>query len=128
MALEEVAGGLGSPCAGGVGSDASEEHFSGGDVDEEQQVVAAQEWGVDACEVACNGCLGAQELGPGHRAALWRGVDAVVFEDSPDCGGPDLVAEVGEFAVDAAVAPGRIVCGHSDDEPSDLGGGGWPAW
>ena len=50
----------------------------------------------------------------------------MVFEDSPRGGGPDLIAEVGEFALDAAVAPGRIVGGHRDDEPADLGGGGWP--
>ena len=42
----------------GVGGDSCVEHFSGADVDEEQQVVAAQECGVDGGEVAGSGGLG----------------------------------------------------------------------
>ena len=41
MTEEEVAGCLGGPGPGRVGGDAGEEHFAVGDVDEEQQVVAA---------------------------------------------------------------------------------------
>ena len=42
MAQEQVAGCLGGRRAGRVGGDSGEDHFAGGDVDEEQQVVAAQ--------------------------------------------------------------------------------------
>ena len=52
----------------------------------------------------------------------------MMFEDPPHGGSPDLMAEVGEFALDAPVAPGRIVGGHADDQFADLGGGGWPPW
>ena len=49
---------MGGPGSGGVSGDLGDEHVSGGDVDEEQQVVAAQERGVDAGEVAGDGGLG----------------------------------------------------------------------
>ena len=58
VAEEEVAGGLGCPGAGGVGGETGEDHLSGGDVDEEQAVVAAQRGGVDGEEVAGDGSLG----------------------------------------------------------------------
>ena len=73
MTHEEVAGGLGGPGARRVGGDAAVEHFAVGDVDEEQQVAAAQHGGVDGHEVTSNGGLGAQELGPGNTLAAGRG-------------------------------------------------------
>jgi hypothetical protein len=33
------------------------------------------------------------------------------------------IHQTGEFAVDAAVAPGRVVRRHVDDEPANLSGG-----
>ena len=42
----------------GLRGDSGEEYFAGGDVDEEQQVVAAQHGGVDAGKVARDGGLG----------------------------------------------------------------------
>jgi hypothetical protein len=51
VAQEEVACLLGGPRASRVGRDPPTEHFSAGDVDEEQQVVAAQQRAVDAGEV-----------------------------------------------------------------------------
>lgn len=57
MAEQKVGGFLGSPRTGRVGGDAGEEHFSGGDVDEEQQIVTAQQSGIDSGEVAGDGCL-----------------------------------------------------------------------
>ncbi len=85
---EQVAGSLGGPRAGRIGGDAGEEHLAGGDVDEEQHVVAAQQCGVDGQEVAGDCSLGVQELRPGDLRSLWGRVDAVLFEDSPDGGGP----------------------------------------
>jgi len=63
---EEVAGGLGGPRAGRVGGGTGEEHFAGVHLDEEQDVVAAQECGIDGEEVTRDRGLGVQELGPGH--------------------------------------------------------------
>ena len=105
VAQQQVSRGLGGPGCGGVGGDAAVEDFAVGDVDEEQQVVVAQQGRVDGHEVAGNGGLGAQELGPGQARALRSGVDAVLFEDSPHSGGPNAVTEADELAGDAAVAP-----------------------
>ena len=56
---EQIAGLLGAPCAGRFGGDAGKEHFTAGHVDEEQQVVAAQQSCVDGGEVT------------GHRGLGW---------------------------------------------------------
>lgn len=123
VAKEEVAGCLGGPGAGRVFGDPAEVHGAGGDVDEEEQVVAAQRDGVDGGEVACNGGLGAQELGPGHRRAFGCGVNSGVLEDLPDGGGCDGVAQATEFALDPAVAPRRVLVGETKKQPAELGRG-----
>jgi len=66
MVQEQVAGCLGGPWLGRVRGDPREEHFSVGDADEEQQVVAAQQSGVDGGEVAGDGSLGL--VGTGSRS------------------------------------------------------------
>jgi len=71
VADEKVPGGLGGPGAGRVGGDTGEDDLAGADFDEEQYVVAAQECGVDGEEVAGDGGLGVQELGPGDVGAVW---------------------------------------------------------
>ena len=116
-----------APGARRVGGDAAVEDFAVGDVDEEQQVVAAQQGCVDGREVTGNCCLGTQELGPGQARAPRGGVDAVLFEDSPHGGGSNAVTEADEFSGDSAVAPGGVVVGHFKDEATKRAGGGWPA-
>ena len=123
---KEVAGRLGCPVAGGVGGDPAVEDFTGGDVDEEQQVEAVQPGGVDGCEVTGDGGLGAQELGLGNARALRGGVDVVVFEDSPHSGGSNAVTEADKFAGDAAVAPRGVAGSHLDDEATQLHRGAGP--
>ncbi len=112
--------------------DAAEVRSAGGDVDEEQQVEAPQGHGVDGGEITCDGGLRAQELRPGHRGPLGCGVDVGVLQNQPDCRSRDRVAQASEFAVDAAVAPGRVVAGEAKDELAELGGAGlssgWPGW
>jgi hypothetical protein len=51
-------------------------------------------------------------------------VDAVVFKDLPHGRRSDPVAEACEFAVDTAVAPGRVLAG----EATDLVRGWWVSW
>jgi len=129
MGREEVARCLGGPGACGVGCDAAVEDFAVGDVNEEQQVVAAQPDGVDGREVAGNGGLGAQELSPGDAGALRGGADAVLFGEPPHGGGSNAVTEADEFTGDAAVAPCRVVGGHVDNEvaaPQKCGAGPAP--
>ena len=49
------------------------------------------------------------------------------LEDRPHRRRGDGDAEPGEFTVDAAVAPGRVLPSETDDHPAGLDGGGWPA-
>src|SRR3954452_11934007 len=53
-----------------------------------------------------------------------RGVDVGVVQDGPDGGGADLVAESGEFAVDASVPPRRILGGQAHDQGAQASGDG----
>ncbi len=46
------------------------------------------------------------------------------MKDLPDGGGPDLVAESGEFAVDATVSPGRVLGSQAEDQGTDARGDG----
>jgi hypothetical protein len=57
--------------------------------------------------------LRAEKTGPGGAGALGCGVDAGLAEDLPDGGGSDLDAQDEEFAVDAPVAPGRVLTGQT---------------
>ena len=129
VADEQVAGGLGGPSAGGVFGDAAEVDGWGGDVDEEQQVEPAQCDAVDGGEVAGHGGLGAQGLRPGHVGSVRCWVDARVFEDLPDGGRRDAMSEADQFAVDAPVAPRRILGGDLQDQSTQLGrGSGSSLW
>ena len=71
--------------------------------------------------------LRAEELRPGRSGSPGRGVDSGGVQDLPDGGGADLVAESGEFAVDAAVAPGGVLGGQAQDQGTDAGGDGGSA-
>ena len=53
--------------------------------------------------------LGAEEIGPGGSGAVGCRVDPGVVEKLPYGGRGDLDAEDEQFAVDAAVAPGRVL-------------------
>ncbi len=77
---------LGGSGAGRVGGGAGVEHLAGVDLDEEQDVVAAQQRGVDRQEVARDRSLRLQELAPGQGGAVRRGFNTAVGEDLPDSG------------------------------------------
>ena len=47
-----------------------------------------------------------------------------LVQDFPDGGGADLVAEAGEFAVDASVSPGGVLGGQAEDQGAQAGGDG----
>ena len=88
-------------------------------------------------QVAGKYCLGLrpEELRPGRAGPPRRGVDPGGVQDFPDGRGADLVAESGEFAVDAAVAPAGVLGGQAHDqgaEPAGMAVGragcaGWPS-
>mgnify|MGYP000993723073 CR=1 FL=1 len=119
---EQVSGGLGGPGPGGVGGAPAEVQAAGADLDEEQDVEALEGGGVDTAEVGDDhgSGLGADELRPGGPGPVGGGVDAGVAEDLPHARGGDLVAQAGQFAVDAPVAPRRVLAGHGDGESADL--------
>ena len=66
--------------------------------------------------------LGAEELGPGARCALRCGIDARVSEDLSHGRGGNLQAEDKEFAVDAAVAPARVLLRQAQNQDPDGAG------
>jgi hypothetical protein len=108
---QQVAGLLGDPCARGVGGDPGEVNAAGGVLDDDQDVEAAEEAGVDVGEVDRKDrvSLRRQELPPGRAGPQGSGVDAGGREDLPDRGGRDRVAESDELPVDASVAPSVAV-------------------
>ena len=129
VAQEEVAGGLGGPGPGGVGGDAGEVDASGVDLDEEQHVKAAEGDGVDTEEVCCDHGVGlaVDELAPCGSGPIRCRLAAILAEDFPDSGGGDAVSESVEFAVDAPVAPGRVLAIETEYESADLCWCGWSA-
>jgi len=92
--------------------------LGGGVFDEEQDVELAEPDGVDDEGVASEDPAGlrGEELGPGRSGASGGGIDAVPFQDGSHGRCCEAVAEPGEFAVDAPVAPCRVLGGEPDDE------------
>jgi hypothetical protein len=65
------------------------------------------------------GGLGVQELPPGRARAARRRADARSAQDLIDGGRRDRDAELGQLAVDPAVAPQRILFCQADYEAGD---------
>jgi hypothetical protein len=110
-----------------VRGDPEDVDAAGGVLDDEERVEPVQGDGVEVEQVAGEHPVGlsSEELGPGGSGSAGRRVDASVVQDLPDGGGADLVAEAGEFAVDASVAPGGVLSCQPDDKSSEAGGDGW---
>jgi len=111
---ERVAGLLGEPGAGGVGSDAEDVHAAGGVLDDEDRVQPVHGDRVEVKQVAGQDrmCLRPQKRAPRRSGPSRRRVDAGGVQDSPDGGGSDLVAEPRELAVDASISPGGVLGGR----------------
>jgi hypothetical protein len=97
---------------------------AGGVFDDEECVEPVQGDRVEVEQVAGQDAvgLGVEELRPGRPGPARCGVDARGVEDGPYGGGADDVAESGEFAVDAPVAPSRILGGQAHDQGTDTSG------
>jgi hypothetical protein len=104
-----------------MSGDPSQVHAAGAVLDKEQHVQAAQEYGVDVEEVRGQDrlCLGSQESPPSLTGSLRRRVDARVLEDLPHRRRRQLVAQTGQFAMDAPVAPARVVPRHLQHQRTD---------
>jgi hypothetical protein len=81
------------------------------ELDEKEDVQPAQPDGVDGEEVTLDdpGRLLAEELAPAEARSARDGLDAVAAQDVPDRARRKRVAEPGGFAVDAVVAPARVL-------------------
>ena len=119
----QVAGGLGDPVAGRVGSDAGQPDPATFEVDEEQHVEPAETDGVHGEEVAGHHAwrLGAEELDPGRPAASWCGAEVVAAHDGAHRGGRDDQAELGALAFDALVSPAGVVSGQTQHRVDNSG-------
>jgi len=103
-------------------SQARQVHPAGGDLDEQEGIEATKERGVNRDEVAGDDAfgLGPQEPFPRHSRSPGRGVDARFLQDRPHGARRDCDPEMFELAVNASVAPGRVLLGETDDEPANL--------
>ncbi len=90
-------------------------------LDEHQDIQSLAQHGVHVQEVDREdpGCLGVQELPPGRARAARRWIDARSMQDLPGSGRGDRHAELGQFAVDAAVSPPWILFRQADDQAGD---------
>src|SRR4051794_24077106 len=73
-----------APC--GVGGDSGEVHAAAAVLDDDKDVEAAQEDGVDVGEVGGEDGvgLGGQELSPGRPSSSGRGIESCFLQDLPD--------------------------------------------
>jgi hypothetical protein len=101
--------------------DAAEVHPAGAVLDEHQDVQSVEQHGVHVQEVDGEdpGGLGVQKLPPGRARAARRRIDARGMQDFPDGGRRDRHAELGQFAVDPAVSPQRILLCQPDNKAGD---------
>ena len=111
---QQVAGLLGYPCAGRVGSDLGQVHPACTVPGEEQHVQAAQEHdaGVEEVRGEDRRSLPGQERLPGLAMPPGCRINARMVEDLPHRRRRELVPQAGQFAMDAPVAPGRIIARH----------------
>jgi len=118
---DEVAGLLHGPLAGGIRGDAAQVHPAGAVLDEHQDVQPFQQHGVHVEEINGQdpGGLGVQELPPGRARAARRRIDVRSPQDFIDGGRGDRDAELGQLAVDPAVAPQRVLLRQADGEATD---------
>jgi hypothetical protein len=89
-----------------------------GNLDRKQHVQTPEKHRVDVEEVAGHDPFGlrGQELPPGQARAARRRVDACPVEQQPYGAWRELVAKPGKFAVDAPVAPRRVLSRDPQDQ------------
>jgi hypothetical protein len=108
-----VAGLLGNPGALWVGGHASQVDSPSVQLDEEQHRQPPQPDRVDGEEIAGDdpGGLLAQQRPPGHSRPPRRRIRPVTTHEGADRGGRHLDVEVLQVALDALVAPARVLAG-----------------
>lgn len=107
-----------------VGGDAAQMDPAGAMFGKHQDVQSLQQHGVHMEEVHSEdpGGLGVHELPPGGTRAARCRIDARSAQDLPDGGLRDRHAEFGQFALDPAVSPPRILLRQPDGKAGDAPG------
>src|SRR5918995_2523905 len=118
----EVACLLDHPWTVGVGAAPGDGHALGGELNEEQYVDSGQKHRLDREEVAADDTcrLLGKKLPPGRLASPWGGAEAVPTEDPRDRRGGDLCSELLELALNALVAPARVLTGEAHNQVFDV--------
>jgi hypothetical protein len=118
---QQVTSLLGDPGGVGVGGHSGQVDPPGVQFDEEQHIQPPQRGGVDGEEVARRDSRGllAEERSPSGGGPPRCRIQAVAVQRGADRGGRDSHAEVHQFALDALVAPARVLCGEADDQLLD---------
>ncbi len=126
---QDVAGGLGCPLSGWMGGHAGQVCPTGPVLDEDQGVQAFQSDRVYMHEVDGENAvgLGGEELLPCRARTPRCRIQPGRVQDLPHRRGSDLVAELDQLALDAAMAPQRIVLRHGQHELLDRRGSRRPA-
>jgi hypothetical protein len=121
---------LRQPRSGRVRGDAQVVYPAGAVFNDEERIEPVQTDRVEVKQVAGQDplCLLLEELRPGWSGSPRRGIDARRVAYFPYCGGTDLVAESGEFAVYASIPPGGILGGQAHDGEKDASGEGGSTW
>jgi hypothetical protein len=119
---EQVTGLLGHPRPGRVGGHPEDVDPAAGNLDHKQHVQTPEQHRVDVEEVAGQDPLGlrGQELPPAQARAAWRRVDARPLEQQPHGAWRELVTKPCQFAMDAPVAPGRVLSRDPQDQLPQL--------
>src|SRR6266545_1306193 len=107
----QVARLLHDPGSVGIGGDTGEIHATPRQIDEEEHVEPAQPKRLDRKEVTLEdyGCLLAQELPPADPRSPRCGLDPVAVENVPNTARRKRQPERDQLALDALVAPARVL-------------------
>ena len=132
--IGDVTCNLGHPPIVGVGCDAGDVDRSGGDVDEEQDVIRDQPLDrvhLDAHEIGrCQAFpVGLEKRRPSSvPVSLGGRLDAVLSEDVGDGASTNLMSQIGQRASNSRVSPRRIFKRHLENQIDDRFHDAWPAW
>src|SRR5918997_430975 len=100
-------------------------------LDEKQDIQRFQPGSLDREEVAGDDLtFVVREKGAPRAAALAAvrgGRDVLAFEHIPDGRASDVIAQLAQFTLDLAVAPGWVLLHEAEDEAFEVGTGEWAA-
>src|SRR5206468_7498880 len=118
----QVSGLLSHPGTVGMGGAVGVENAAAGDLQEDQDVESPQQHGVDGEEVAGQNRsgVGGEKLGPSRAIAARCRRQAMATKDAADGSGRDSMSELEQLALDAAVAPTRVLAAQTQDQVPQL--------